>query len=325
MKKIKWGVLAPGTIAKRLAAGLQEIPEAVRYAVGSRDLGRAQAFAEQFGFEKAYGSYKELAADPDIDVIYVATPHPQHEEAAVTCLNAGKAVLCEKPFAANAKQAARMIDCAKQNGVFIMEAMWTRFLPSICKVRELLSQGAIGNVQHVYVNFGFRAPVNPEGRLFNPMAAGGSVMDVGVYNLSLCRMIFKKKPDRIQSHLVIGETGVDESASVILNYEGGQSAEMFSAIRVNTSQEATIYGEDGYIKLPAWWHGDAVILKNKDGEQEFKLPFESSGFQYEAMEVMKCLEGGLMESSVMPLCETLEIIGTADKIRFDNNLRYPFE
>ena len=318
--------MGPGNIAKSFAKGLATIPgAAVRYAVGSRDLGRARAFADAFGFEKAYGSYAELAADPDVDIIYVATPHPQHEEAVILCLNAKKAVICEKPFAPNARQAARMIDCARENGVFLMEAMWTRFLPTIVKTRELIAGGAIGKVLHFNAEFAFRAEVNPEGRLFAPAAAGGSLLDVGVYNMSFCSMIFQKRPDRIQSHLSIGSTGVDEAASVIVNYAGGQSASLYSAIRTNTSHDASIYGEDGYIKLPGYWHGDTVILKNNDGIQEFKLPFEASGFQYEAEEVMACLDSGLLESAIMPLDETLSVLQSLDKIRFDNNLRYPFE
>jgi len=325
LRKYKWGILGPGSIAKRMSGGLAVLPGAVKYAVGSRDIGRAKAFAGEFGYEKAYGSYAELVSDPDVDVIYVSTPHPQHEEAAVLCLEAGKAVICEKPFAANAGQAERMIACARKNGVFLMEAMWTRYLPAICKLRELIAGGAIGRVLHVYADFGFRAGVNPEGRLFAPAAAGGSLLDIGTYNVSFCSMIYGKQPDRIQSHMAIGSTGVDESATVIFNYAGGQSASLYSAIRVTTAQDAMVFGEDGFIKLPGYWHGDTIILNNKDGAQEFKLPFEATGFQFEAAEVMACLDKGLLESPVMPLDETLSVIRTLDKIRFDNNLRYPFE
>ncbi|MCL2059339.1 MAG: Gfo/Idh/MocA family oxidoreductase [Oscillospiraceae bacterium] len=326
MKKYKWGILGPGNIARRFTGGLSLLPDtAVKYAVGSRDIGRARAFADEHGYEKAYGSYAELVADPDVDIIYVATPHPQHAEAAILCLEAKKAVLCEKPFAATAPQAARMVASARENGVFLMEAMWTRFLPTIVKVRELIADGAIGRPLHVYADFAFRSAVNPKGRLFNPDAAGGSLLDVGVYNISFCNMIFGKQPDRVLSHLAIGETGVDESASVIFNYSGGESATLFSAVRVSTAHDAAIYGEDGYIKLPAYWHGDTILLNNKDGAQEIKAPFVPTGFQYEATEVMSCLDKGLLESPTIPLDETLTIMGLLDKIRFDNNLRYPFE
>ena len=325
MKEYKWGILAPGNIANKFAQGLASIPNAVLYAVGSRDLARAQNFADKHGFQKAYGSYEELAADPDVDIIYVAPPHPQHAEAAALCLNNKKAVICEKPFAANAAQASKMIECARRNNVFLMEAMWTRFLPSICKVRELIAAGAIGGVRHVSADFCFRAGVDPNGRLFAPAAAGGSLLDVGVYNVSFCSMIYGKQPDVIHSYMNIGSTGVDETASVLFGYDGGQSALTLSAIRLNTPQDASIYGEEGYIKIPGYWCGDTVILSNKDGAQEFKMPFGDGGFQFEALEAMACLDKGLLESPVIPLDESLAVIETLDKIRSDNNLRYPFE
>jgi predicted dehydrogenase len=218
-----------------------------------------------------------------------------------------------------------MIARAKENKVFLMEAMWTRYLPTICKVRELIAGGAIGRVLHVNTDFAFRASVDPKGRLFDPMAAGGSLMDVGVYNVSFCSMIFGKQPDRIQSHLTIGSTGVDESATAIFNYSDGQSASIFSAIRVSTAHDAAIYGENGFIKLPGYWHGDTIVLSDKEGVREIKLPFESTGFQYEAAEAMSCLDKGLLESPIMTHCETLAVMKTLDKIRFDNNLKYPFE
>ena len=325
MKDYKWGILAPGTIANKFAQGLAAAPNAVSYAVGSRDLSRAQTFADKYGFKKAYGSYEELAKDPEVDIIYVATPHPQHEEAVLTCLSNGKAVVCEKPFAVNAAQASNMIECARKNKVFIMEAMWTRFLPNICKVRELIADGAIGKVRHINADFCFRAGVDPNSRLFAPASAGGSLLDVGVYNVSFCSMIFGKQPSNVQSYLNIGSTGVDESASVLLNYDEGETALLVSAIRLNTPHEAVIYGEEGSIKLSPYWCGDTILLNNKDGTQEIQLPFENGGFQFEAMEAMSCLDKGLLESPIMPLDETLAIMKTLDKIRYDNNLRYPFE
>ncbi|MCL2814296.1 MAG: Gfo/Idh/MocA family oxidoreductase [Oscillospiraceae bacterium] len=325
MGDYKWGILGPGNIANKFMTGLGALPNAVPCAAGSRDLNRAKDFAKKYNLNKAYGSYDELAADPEIDIIYIATTHPHHEEAAIKCLNAKKAVICEKPFAANAAQAARMIDCARSNRVFLMEAMWTRFLPHIKKTMELISQGAIGEVRHVNADFGFRAGVNPEGRLFSPDTAGGSLLDVGVYNISFCNMIFGGPPETISSQITVGSTGVDEIASALLGYKGKKSAFALSAIRLNTPQEALIYGEEGSIKLSPYWCGDTILLNNKDGFKEIKLPFGDGGFQYEAMEVMDCLDKNLLESPVMPLDETLEVMKCLDEIRYTNNLRYPFE
>ena len=323
MNQYKWGILAPGTIANKFTDGLAVIPGAIRYAVGSRDISRAKAFAEKYGYKKAYGSYEDLADDPSVDVIYVATPHPQHEEAATLCMNKGKAVICEKPIAVNARQAERMIQCARRNNVFLMEAMWTRFLPTMRKVRELIAEGSIGNVRLVCADFGFRTNINPEGRLFAPAYAGGSLLDVGIYNLSLCSMIYGKQPDHVQSHMTIGSTGVDEETSLLLSYKDGQSAQLFSAIRLATAHEAKIIGENGRIDLPDYWHGKKIKLYNNDGAREFDLPYEASGYQFEAIEVMRCLDEGLKESPVMPLDESRAIMKTMDLIRKDNRLRYP--
>ena len=323
MRKLNWGVLAPGNIAHKFVQGLEVIPDAVKYAVGSRDEKRAKAFADQYGFEKAYGSYQDLVNDPQVDIIYIATPHPQHEDAAVLCLNHGKAVLCEKPIGVNAQQTERMVRCARENNVFLMEAMWTRFLPTICKVRELIADGAIGNIRLIHAGFGFRAPLNPDGRLFALASGGGSLLDVGVYNLSLCSMLLGKQPDRIQSSMTIGSTGVDEETSLLLSYEDEQNALLSSAIRLNMPQDAIILGETGRIELPDYWHGKTVRLNNENGTDEFDLPFDATGYQFEAIEVMKCLREGLKESKIMPLDESIAIMKTADRIRKDNNLVYP--
>ena len=323
MRKFKWGILAPGTIAHKFANGLAAIPGAILYAVGSRDINRADAFAKKYGFQKAYGSYRELAEDPHVDIIYVATPHPFHEEAAMLCLLNGKAVICEKPFGVNSRQAERMIQCAMKNNVFLMEAMWTRFLPTMCRARELIAEGAIGDPRFVAADFGFRTNVNPEGRLFAPALGGGSLLDVGIYNLSLCSMVFGRQPDRVQSRMLIGSTGVDEECSLLLSYREGQSAQLFSAIRLATPQRALIMGEGGHIELPMYWHGTSLTLHSSGKSQEFELPYEASGYQFEALEVMRCLEEGLKESPVMPLDETLAIMKTADLIRKDNKLSYP--
>ena len=325
MNDYRWGILGPGNIAHKFMMGLGALPNAVPYAAASRDLGKAEAFAGKYGMKKAYGSYDALAADPEVDVVYIATTHPQHEAAAIKCLNSKKAVLCEKPFAANAAQAQRMIDCARENKVFLMEAMWTRFLPHIKKTRELIAEGAIGKVRHINADFAFRAGVDPKGRLFSPDTAGGSLLDVGVYNISFCNMIYGETPETVRSAMTIGETGVDETASALLCYAGGKSASVFSAIRVNTPQEATIYGEEGSIRLVPYWCGDTIVLNNKEGKNEIKLPFGDGGFQFEAAEVMACLDSGLLESPTMPLDETLAVMKIADKIRYDHNLRYPFE
>lgn len=325
MKQIKWGIIGPGNIARRFAQGLRAVEGAVPYAIGSRNLDRAEEFAREHGFEKAYGSYEELVNDPALDAVYVATPHPMHEEAVLLCLDHGKAVLCEKPFAANALQAQNMIARARDKKVFLMEAMWTRFLPAVKKAMQLINEGAIGRVRHVSADFGFRAEVDPAGRLFDPKLAGGALLDVGIYPLSFCSMVFAGQPDRIKSHLEIGSTGVDEVAIAQLFYPEGRSAQVMAAIRLNTLQDGIILGEEGSIRLQEFWHAQSLTLINKDGEQRFDLPYHAGGFEFEIREVVDCLNRGLVESPLMPLDETLALARAMDQIRYDNKLRYPFE
>jgi predicted dehydrogenase len=189
----------------------------------------------------------------------------------------------------------------------------------------LINDGAIGAVKHISAEFCFRAGLDPNGRLFAPAYAGGSLLDVGVYNISFVNMIYGNQPVKIQSQMDIGTTGVDEIANVLLDYGSGRSAQLISAIRLNTPHDAVIYGEEGSIKLPGYWHGDTVILDNKDGNQEIKCAFEANGYQFQAIEAMACLDKGLLESPIMPIAETLAIMGILDQIRKDNGLKYPFE
>ena len=325
MRKYRWGILAPGNIAQKFTKGLDAIPgAAIKHAVGSRDLKRAEEFAGRHGYEKAYGSYQELAEDPLVDIIYVATPHTQHEEAAALCLSRGKAALCEKPMAVNALQAGRMARLARENGAFLMEAMWTRFLPAVLKAQDLIAAGAIGDVRFVQADFGFRAELDPGSRLFSPALGGGSLLDVGVYNLHLCSMVFGRQPVRVQSHMAIGSTGVDEEASALLSYEGGQSALLYSSVRLDTPNAALVVGGRGRIELPEYfWRGTELRLHGEGGVQGYSLPYGSTGYQFEALEAMRCLDAGLLESPSMPLDESVAILETADRIREDNGLRYP--
>ncbi len=203
--------------------------------------------------------------------------------------------------------------------------MWTRFLPAIRKAVELIDGGAIGRVRHVTADFAFRAEVNPDSRLFAPAMAGGALLDVGIYNLAFCSMIYKQQPEQILSHLHIGSTGVDEAAAVQMHYPQGASAQVYAGIRVNTAHEAMVYGEKGFIRIPDYWHANRLYLHTSEEPQEFHLPFEASGFQFEAMEVMACVRAGRRESPLMPLDETLALAGTMDEIRRAGNLRYPFE
>ena len=324
--KIRWGILSTGNIAHQFARGLKSTPDAELLACGSRSQQNSNAFGNMFDIPRRYDSYEALASDPDIDAIYIGTPHPMHVENALLCLDSGKAVLCEKPFALNAAEAQRMINRARERGLFLMEAMWTRFIPAMVKVRELIAADAIGEVRMLTADFGFRFEFNPEHRLLNPELGGGALLDVGIYPVSLAASLFGQ-PTEIVSQAYLGKTGVDEQSAMIFKYAGGQLALLSCAVRTETPQEAIIMGNKGMIRIASrWWMPKQFTLSiSGQPEQGFDIPFEGNGYNYEAMEVGRCLRAGLLESPVMPLDETLATMKTMDSIRAQWGLVYPGE
>ncbi|HKH35556.1 MAG TPA: Gfo/Idh/MocA family oxidoreductase [Rubrobacter sp.] len=326
MGKVRWGILGTGAIARQFVQGLNSVPEAEVLAVGSRSSASAQEFADRRSIPRRHASYDDLASDPDVDVVYIATPHPFHAENATLCLEAGKAVLCEKPFCVNAAEAERVVELAREKRLFIMEGMWTRFFPLMEEVRRLVSEGDIGEVRMLNVDFGFRADLDPASRLFDQRLGGGALLDVGVYCVSFAAMILGRPSGSVGlSHL--GETGVDEQASVVLEHEGGGLANLSIGIRTTTPQEATIMGTEGYVRIHApWWRPKSMtIYRPKEESETVDAPVSGNGFNYEAAEVMRCLQAGKTESDVMPLDETISVMRTMDRIRAAWGLRYPGE
>jgi dihydrodiol dehydrogenase / D-xylose 1-dehydrogenase (NADP) len=325
-KKLRWGILGLGGIARKFADALSFVEDANLAAVGSRNLEKAKTFAAEFKADRFYGSYEELVADPQVDAIYIATPHNLHCENTIMALNAGKHVLCEKPFAVNAKQARQMIDCARKNKKFCMEAMWTRFLPSIAQVREMLAHGVIGEVRVVQADFGFRSSQDETSRILAPQLAGGALLDVGIYPLAFAFMVLGK-PQSICSTAHIGRTRVDVESAAILSYSDGKFAIISCACRVEMPQQAWIMGTQGMIALGSgWWHGSDIILRLEGRpEQVIQVPTHQNGFVYEIQEVHRRIAEGSLESPTMPLDETLELAHTMDAIRAQWPMKYPFE
>jgi predicted dehydrogenase len=325
-QKTKWGILGTGWIASQFARDLAYAADGELVAVGSRTKESANKFAEEFAVPRAWGSYEELANDSGVDAIYVATPHPAHRENVMTCLRAGKAVLCEKPFTVNSKETEEMIACARENNVFLMEAMWTRFLPAIRQVRQWLSEQRIGEVRLVEADFGFRADINPEGRLFNLHLGGGSLLDAGIYPVSFASMILGARPAKILSTAHIGETGVDEQFTAIFEYESGSAASLSGAIRLGLTNEAFIFGTKGHIHIPSFLAAkSASLYVNGQDAETFTDDRESLGYAFETEEVGRCLRAGLKESEIMPLEESLQIMQLMDDMREQWGLRYPSE
>ena len=318
---IGWGILGAGSIATRFATDLKKLDDARLVAVGSRSADKAARFAQEWGVERAYGGYAEMLADPEVDVVYVATPHPFHKPHTLLCLEAGKAVLCEKPIAVNAGEVRAMVEAARAHNLFLMEAMWSRFNPVMVQVRQWLDEGAIGEPRMLSADFGFSARVNPEARLFNPALAGGALLDVGVYVVSLASWVLGA-PAQVQGAAGIGATGVDEQTGMLFKYAGGQLALLACAIRTQTPQMARIDGTEGAIEVPAFWHPTTARLVRPEEPLEVSGTF---GYHYEAAEVMECLRQGKTESDVMPLDESVTIAETMDQVRAQIGVRYPME
>ncbi len=326
MKTTRWGILGCGRIAASFATGLKSAPGAVLAAVGSRSADKAEAFAKEHGAERHHGSYESLANDPEVDAIYVATPHPMHEADSILCLKGGKAVLTEKPFTINRIQAANVIATARERNLFLMEAHWSRFIPAMREVHRLILEGAIGDIRMVQADFGFRADFNPDSRLFDPALGGGALLDVGCYPLSLTVMLLGT-PNVVIGLADIGVTGVDEQATINLGYSDGRLALLSTAVRTNTPQEAVIAGSEGTIRIHnPWWKPSTFTLSRSGKDTEtITIPMEGNGFNYEAIEVMKCLEEGKLESDIMPHAQTIEIMRIMDTLRNQWGVKYPGE
>lgn len=323
---IRWGIVGTGNIASKLAAGLEVLDDAELVAVGSRSQSSADAFGEKFNIPRRYASYESLAADPDIDAVYVSTPHPYHYHNALLCLNHGKAVLVEKPFAINADEAAEMLNLAREKKLFLMEAMWTRFNPIIVRLRELLAADRIGEVRMLTADFGFSFGWKPEHRLLNPELGGGALLDVGIYPVSLAFMILGS-PGTVMAQAHIGETGVDEQNAIIFGYASGALAVLQSAVRTATPQVAIVNGTKGRITIQSpWWVATHMTVEvNGEEPEEIHLPLTGNGYNYEAAEVARCLREGRLESDVISWDESLKIMQTLDAIRAQWGLTYPME
>lgn len=323
---IRWGILGSGHIARKFAADLLLVKEARLVAIGSRSLIKARAFAEAFLVRHVHGSYESLAANSEVDVIYIATPHSLHYENTVLCLQQGKAVLCEKPFALNSRQARAMIDLAREKNLFLMEALWSKFLPQYNKVQELLREGKLGTVKSVLVNFGFKAMGQIPARLYDPLLGGGTIMDIGIYNAFLAMSILGK-PDRIEASMTPAPTGVDEQCAVLFQYNNGAMAQLFSTFTTDLATEADIGGTQGRIRLTTRFFDTAARVEFYPGKLDTReiIPVpkeEGFGYQYEARHVNECLQKGLTESPVMSFADTLVLMETLDAIRQAAGIKY---
>jgi predicted dehydrogenase len=324
---IRWGILGCGRIARKFAADLHHVPDAKLVAVGSRSQVSADEFADEFQVQDRHGNYGELAANTGVDVIYIATPHAFHHEHTLLCLSNQKAVLCEKAFAINSKQAREMIETARNKKVFLMEALWTKFLPHYNQVLQMINEGKIGRIKSMLLNFGFiPAPPVPK-RLFDPALGGGTLLDIGIYNVFMVLSLMGRPRD-IEASMTATDKKVDEQCAVLFRYPDGAMAQLFSSFSSDLAIEADINGDRGRIRLTNRFYEPSTTLEfypgRVDSRQVIPYPKEPGfGYQFETRHVCDCLRKGITESPVMSHQDTLLLIETLDRIRSIAGIRYP--
>ncbi len=327
MKIIKWGIIGTGMISSNFAAALNSLDNTDMVAVASRDLNKAKEFANRFRIKKAYGSYEELVMDPEIDVIYIGTPHTEHKNNSELCITHGKAVLCEKPITINQKDTQYLISLAKEYNVFLMVAMWTKFLPTTKVVKKWIQKKLIGEIKYMNISFGFKAEYDVNSRLYNPKFAGGALLDVGIYPITYAIHMMDGLPDQVTGRAYIGKSNVDEMNVIIFQYKEGAMADLSSAISADTGRDAVIIGDKGKIVVPNFFMAESAELYDSSGKlvDSFLSPFSENGYEYEAEEVNQCLREGKKESAVIPHRDMLDIMKLLDGLRAEWGLTYPQE
>jgi predicted dehydrogenase len=324
---VRWGILGCGKIARKFASDLKFVKNAELIAVGAREQSTADSFVKDFPAKFKHGSYKSLVENADVDAIYIATPHAFHHEHTILCLEHHKAVLCEKAFAMSHHQAKEMIEVAKKEKVFLMEAFWTRFLPHYQMMMAMISEGKVGKIQSVIANFGFipSPPVAP--RLYDPKLGGGSLLDIGVYPVFLALDILGR-PDRVDAVMTASDQGTDSQCAIQLRYNNGMLAQLFCTFTSNLSTGADIGGDLGRIRLTHRFHGPTTNLEFYPGIVDTRQPlsFEKArgnGYEYEIQHVTDCLLNGITESPIMKHADTLMLMETLDRIRVKAGILYP--
>lgn len=322
-KTYNWGILGLGNIAHKFAQALGAIDQGVLYAVGSRTIDKAEKFANQYNINHWYGSYDDLIRDEDVEIVYISTTHNLHYELAKKSIEAGKHVLCEKPVTINSRQFEELRELAVSKKVFFMEALWTRFLPHMERAMEFIEQDKIGDIKFIKADFGIKIHPDPEGRLLNLKLGGGSILDIGIYPIFLCLQLLGY-PDKIVVDVIKGTTGADESCNVSFVYKNGAMASLSSTFRVNTETSAVIAGTKGRIKMNRMFFIPTSISVNIEEESTSHHEFTviKNGYEYEAIEVMECLDKGLTESPKLPLSFTSQLMKLLDEVRKEAEVIY---
>jgi len=323
MKKYRWGIIGAGHIAGQFAEDLKLLPNAQLHAIASRSVERASEFASKYDVPVYYGSWNEMSADPDVDIVYVATHHPHHFENTLSCLNTGMAVLCEKPFTMNRGELEELVSTARKNKVFLMEAIWTRFLPSTLKVLEITSTEELGKLVGIYADLGTRNEYDPGNRFYDPAKGGGALLDRGIYPVFLSSLI-AGIPGKIAAIADFAPTGIDQSCSMIMEHKDKIISSSNCTFLTVSPNEANLLFESGRIRMESIWITPGPIRVHRDGQEAelIEFPEPGNGYRYEAAEVMRCLDEGMTESTLLPLDFSLELMETLDRIRKICGIRY---
>lgn len=321
-RPVRFGILAAGKIAGGFVSALEHVPDAEAVAVGARRLESAQQFAARFGIGTAYGGYADLVADPDVDVVYVASPHALHHEHVLLALEAGKPVLCEKAFTLTAGQAEELVDEARSRGLFLMEAMWMRCHPLVRRLQQLLDSGALGTVRQVRADLGFRVDAPPTDRLLDPALGGGALLDMGIYPLTFSRL-FLGEPDQVTAAATLAPTGIDLDVVLGLTHPGGGVSALTASMTAPTPRSASIATDLGRFDVPEpFHHPSSATWVSGEHTETITEPVLGTGLAHEAMEVVRCLRSGEVESPLVPHEETLATMRLMDRIRADLGVRY---
>ena len=323
IEPIRWGILGTGRIAHAFATALMETPGATLAAVGSRNADNAAQFARQFGSPVAYGCYQALCDAPGVDIIYIGTPHPMHAANATMALHGGKAVLCEKPFSMNLREAEKVVALAREKNLFLMEAMWTRYMPALAALRRIVASGEIGTPRQLHADFGFNATLDPAHRVNNRELGGGALLDLGIYPLSIASAIMGPVT-RVQAVAEMSATGVDAQTGFTLLHAGGGMSICSCSLVAKTAGELTVSGALGRVRMDAMFHcAPSLTVTPLDGAARVvPTPFLGNGYVHEAIEASRCVREGLLESAGMTLDETLALMRNLDTIRAQIGLRY---
>lgn len=320
-----WGIIGTGMIAHKMADALAKVKGANLVSICSRSEKKAKHFAKEYNIEFPEYDIDKFLKNKKLDIVYIATPHPNHHNETIKSLEAGKHVLCEKPMGMNCKEVSGMIEVAKSKKLLLMEAMWTHFFPAVIKAKKLIKNGKLGEIRMLDARFSFLGSQDPMDRKLNKELGGGALLDVGIYPIFFSQMLFDEFPIEIKGQAFIGNTGVDEISTYLLKYANGRLAKLASGVSLHTPSTAHIFGTKASIEIPRFWQPDKLLLNKNRATKKYKFKRFGNGYTYEIMHFHELLDKGKTESDIISFSKTMDVIQIMDEIRRQIGLKYPME